>query len=526
MPSKRQNIIHRFGGGLVTDVGPSINTGASQSGEFVFPFLTTAQNIFYEPDGAPHKIPGTTRLNSSAVASGAEIMGLFDYWLFGTTGTATQKRIIHVSTVIMADAADGSFSNVQTAMTDNATPCYTQFRGNVYISSTAGDAPQVYDGSTCSALGGSPPLFQFSVWHRDRLWVAGIDLTPNLVRACSSNDATVWSGGTSVSLSVGVGASVGTNDGDRITGLCSVGADLLVFKGPNYGSIWKITGSSNTGSDAFAVSPNPLVRGIGAVWHSTIFKFRNDVGFMSPNGSIHSLSNALNYAGYGEAALSRPIWSYIRDNINLAQLKRCWVAVNEARSFAWIGIPLGSGNFPTQILHMDYSRDQVWWAQIPAFNGCCGARVVDSADSNKVKIFLGGTDGFVRITDAADRSIDTTGAYTGKAVTPFTNYGSPLLTKTICNVSASMVTKGNYNVTLGITRDKQPQQTAQLAQVASNTAWPFVDVFVDTGFDGEFKNIQYEVSNATLSQDFEVHSIAAAIEPGAEDTAPLPSSGA
>ena len=42
---------------------------------------------------------------------------------------------------------------------------------------------------------------------------------------------------------------------------------------------------------------------------------------------------------------------------------------------------------------------------------------------------------------------------------------------------------------------------------------------------GEFKAVQYEVSDAVKSQDFEVHSIHASVLLGAEDTAPLPASG-
>ena len=520
MATKRQVIQHRFGGGLVTDVGASHNAGASQGGDIVFPFLTTAQNIFYEPDGAPHKIPGTTKLNSSVLASGAEIMGLYDFWLFGTGGAGTNKRVVHVSTVIMADAADGTFANIATGMTDNAVPCYTLFQGALIMSNSAGDAPQTYDQSSCTALGGTPPAFQFSTNHRNRVWAAGVNATPHTLHYSSLNNAAQWNGtGTSGTL------TIGSADGDRITGMVSVGPDLYVFKGPYYGTIWKVTGSASTGADAFAVSTMPLVKGIGAVWHSSIFKFRNDVGFMWSDGSIHSLSNAINYAGYGESALSRPIRSYLQDNLTLTSLKTVSVAVNEARSFAVIAIPTAASTYPNQLLMMDYSRDKVWWAQWPAFNGCCVARVVDSADSNKVKIFLGGSDGYVRKTDAADRSIDTTGAYTGKATAPFTNYGSSLLTKTVSNIGASMVPKGNYSVTVGWTRDKQPQQTATLAQVSTNTAWPFVDVFTEAESGGEFKNIQFEVSDGTLSQDFEVHAITASIEVGAEETAPLQASG-
>ena len=520
MSSKRQLVRHLWGGGWVSDVGMSINSGISQSGDFVFPYLVTAQNIFYEPDGAPHKIPGTTKLNSSVMETGAEVMGVFDYWKFGTGGSGTQKRIVHVSTKIKADAANGTFADIQTGMTDNAVPCYTLFQGSVIMSNTAGDAPQSYDGTTCAALGGTPPAFQFSTNHRNRVWAAGIDATPHTLHYSSANNAAQWNGtGTSGTL------TIGSADGDRITGLVSVGNDLFVFKGPYYGSIWRVTGSSSTGADAFAVSPQPIVRGIGAVWHNTIFKFRNDIGFMWSDGSINCMSNVLNYSGYGEAALSRPIRSYLLANLNLAQLKKVSVAVIDERSFAWICVPLTAATFCNQILHMDYSRDHVWWAEIPAFNGCSAGRVIDTADS-KPKVFLGGSDGYVRITDATDRSIDTAGAYTGKATTPFTNYGEPNKIKTAGPMSACIVPKGNYNVTLACTRDKQTQQTFTLAQVSTSTAWPFVDVFTENETAGEFKNIQYEVSQPTLSQDMEVHAITAQIEIGAEETAQLPASGA
>ena len=53
-----------------------------------------------------------------------------------------------------------------------------------------------------------------------------------------------------------------------------------------------------------------------------------------------------------------------------------------------------------------------------------------------------------------------------------------------------------------------------------------MDVFTENETAGEFKNIQYEVSQPTLSQDMEVHAITAQIEIGAEETAQLPASGA
>ena len=107
---------------------------------------------------------------------------MFDFWKFGTGGSGTQKRVIHVGTVIMADAADGVFANIQTGMTDDAVPCYTVYQGTLVMSNSAGDAVQTYDQTTCAALGGTPPAFQFSTNHRMRVWAAGIDATPHTLQ--------------------------------------------------------------------------------------------------------------------------------------------------------------------------------------------------------------------------------------------------------------------------------------------------------------------------------------------------------
>jgi len=504
MASRQTTINHSFAGGWVSDVGDTTAVGPDQGGNLVFPYLTAATNVFFEPDGGPHKIGGTTKLNSSALASGAEIMGLYDYWVMGAAGTGTQQRIVHLSTVIMADAADGTFANIQTGLTDNAIPCYTSFGGSVIMSSDAGDAVQTYNGTTCAALGGSPPAFSFSAEHKNRVWAAGVTSNQSTLYYSSSNNAAQWNGtGTSGSISVAV------NDGDRITGLVSHGDELYIFKGPYFGSIHILTGSSPTGSDAFSL--RRLVSGIGCVWQNTIFKYRGDVGFMWSDGSIRSLAYSLNFGALEDAALSRPIHKWIRANMNYTHIRRSWAAVDKERSLALFAIPTTT-NFPDTILMMDFSRDQLFWARWTAYNCSCLASVIDPADSNKRKIFAGGADGFVRKTNAADRSIDTSGAYTATATMPFTHYGDGSLTKTIEWVAAKIVPKGVYTLTFGWKRDGNTQQTATATQGTSDTK--FIDKFLETETSGEFRQVQYEFSQAGASQDMEVHSFQAAVKAG------------
>ena len=113
-----------FGGGFASDFGPSADVVPNQSGDVVFPFLVDAENVSFELDGGVRKIGGTTKLNSSVIASGAEIMGLADFWRMGTGGSGTQRRVVHAGTVIMADAADGTFANIRTGRTEDAIPSY------------------------------------------------------------------------------------------------------------------------------------------------------------------------------------------------------------------------------------------------------------------------------------------------------------------------------------------------------------------------------------------------------------------
>ena len=65
MASKTQFVQHIFGGGWATDFGPSVQTVFDQNGQLVLPFLVDAENVLYEFDGGPHKMPGTTSRSRS-----------------------------------------------------------------------------------------------------------------------------------------------------------------------------------------------------------------------------------------------------------------------------------------------------------------------------------------------------------------------------------------------------------------------------------------------------------------------------
>ena len=80
MASIPKFIRHIFSGGWATDYGPTAETGMDNYGRVQLPFLVNAENVEYDLDGGPKKIGGATKLNSTEINSGAEVVGLFDYW--------------------------------------------------------------------------------------------------------------------------------------------------------------------------------------------------------------------------------------------------------------------------------------------------------------------------------------------------------------------------------------------------------------------------------------------------------------
>lgn len=528
MASKRTHIKHVFGGGYASDFGPSADVAPGQNGDIVWPFLIESENVYYELDGGPHKIGGTSKLNSSVIESGEQIRGLFDFWQQGTTGAPTQKRIVHAGTKILADAADGTFVSIKTGLTDDAVPCYTAFNDDLIISSD-GDVPQLYDGTTCSALTDTPPAFAFSCVHKNHLWAAGDKTLPSRLYYSKTLDATNWETSGSPHATSGH-IDIDPDDGDRITAIASHKNDLWVFKGPYKGSIHRISGSANTGSDSF--NRVTFINGLGAVSHNTLFRMRDDLGFMWSDGTIHSLAATAAYGDFNESALSRPIHRYLKEHLNHQYLKRAWAATNVAKNLVCFTIPIDTSTYCNQVLMMDYSRQQVWWAKWPALNANCIARVIDPVQAYQPILMIGGTDGYVRKTDVATRSIDGATSIAARIDSPYNNYGSAITTKTLAQGSVGIAPKGNFNITFGWTRDDNAQQTDTVLQgggdvlgTASSNQFTldtsalggalYVDRFLSFEEGGEFRSISYQLRNSGLNEDMEIHSVSVGLEVGA-----------
>lgn len=524
MGSKRTAIRHIFAGGLQTDFGASAVTELGADGIARVPFLTTADNIVFELDGGLRKAPGSAKINSSALESGAAIHGCFDCWFSGTTGSGTQHRIVAVGTKIKKDDANGTFTDLFTGLSSGAVPTFAMLEDLLVIGLHSTDTPKSWDGSTAQALAGSPPNFGIVTRHKNRLWAADVWAHPSRLYYSPLLDPENASG-------EGWGhIEVDPDDGDVITGLASYKGELLVFKGPNHGSIHRIAGSSPTGQDGFA-KPDPFVRGVSAAWHNLIFPIGDDLGFMWSDGTVHSLKAVSSYGDYKSIALTRGIHKVI-ERVNHARAKSHWAVSGGNGDLVLFSLSVDGATTNNFTLGLDYRFEPARWFTWPAHLSASLCSSVDAGANNR-RIFLGGgTDGYLRKYQQAARLIDTSTPISMRAITPFLDYNEPFATKTLGEGYLEFAPKNNGNIGFFIHRDGESRQdfsvnqgggdplgtvagsqftlgTSELAGVNA------LKSFFEFEGGGDFRQIAYEIENDVVGEDVEVHGFGVSIEVGA-----------
>ena len=469
MPSNQNQffITHTFAGGWATDYGPQYYGAPDQAHMMQIPFLVDARNVIYELDGGPHKCPGTTALNASAIGSSSTtVEGLFDYWRFGAVGTPTQKRIVYAGTKMYADNADGVFIQQVTGMPSDAVVSFSTFNDLLIMGfNDTSTVPQQYDQTTWGNLTGSPPRFSFSVKHKNKQWAAGDWTKPGRLYYSVDNNPQDWTSAGSGSIDIDIG------DGDQITGLYSYQNQLVVFKGPYRQSIDMISGSSPTGADAYARVT--FIKGISAVWQNAIFPFGDDLGFMTPYGSIHSMKTTAAYGNYNQTSLSFPITTFVRDGLNQNRLKYVWAIDDPLNGRVLITVPQAGSNTNNAVMMMDYRfgvnapQQYPRWALWDAFAWASLATVWDTGGAQRNIPMAGTYTGLVVKGQQATRTNNGTSINYNVKI-PFLTYGSEIRMKTLERASVGIQPKNSNNLTFSFGDDATAAQTVTLAQGGSD----------------------------------------------------------
>jgi hypothetical protein len=281
-----------------------------------FDHWLTAENVTYEANGSARKWGGTYPLNS-AIAGTPTVRGLFEYWksvggfegwLMAQAGTKVYKMDRS------GNIPDGTWDDISGAVTitDDSLPLYAVLEDQVVVTTSEADAPYTWNGvGNAAALAGTPPASRCCCTHNNRMWLGSTTANPSRIYYSADLDPTDWTSADSGSI------DIDPNDGDRVIGMVSAFGRLVIFKGPNHGSIHIISGTAPTGADAY--SHQVVMRGIPAITPRAIIPVGNDIWFVSNRG-IYSLANVQQYGDYAAALVTNGLQSFWRDTINRGQL--------------------------------------------------------------------------------------------------------------------------------------------------------------------------------------------------------------
>lgn len=345
------------------------------------------------------------------------------------------------------------------------------------------------------------------------MWAAGVPSNPSRLYYSALDNVEDWTGAGTGSIDIDL------NDGDNILGLASHKQRLWIFKGPNRGSISYITGSSPTGTDAFARVP--FTRGVPLSAQQTIVSFLNDLAWVSTRG-IHSLSATEVFGDMKEGFLSFPIQKPFTEDLALGSMN-----LSQGINHAWRGVLLWTVRQSGQssnnwVIGYDYRFTPGRFFLLNAYSA---ASLGISIHTNQPRLFSGGYDGYVLRHDEADRNIANV-AYTAKVTLPFLHYGVPDLLKQTAWLRIGLVPQGTSNITVQWQNDEESSASAIVAQTGGAILGGGSGFTLDTDtlagalysqryalLPGSYRVQQLQFTQAGLNEDMEVHDLAVQLEP-------------
>lgn len=394
--------------------------------------LWDALNMVYDRDGVdPEKMRGDSQLGAT-IAGAPTINGLFDYNR-GTelVATGTDGKIYSRTSGNFAQLTGGSgFSTNSEARWSGAMFYGATSTANILVLANGIDAPQKYNGTAVSALGGSPPATgNFPTVWQSRLFLASGDT----IYYSAVNNCEDFAGAGSGSIAIFRG------EGGNITGMAAFAEDLFIFKREN---IYRITHGELDSSN-----PDTSVRKVdtrrGALSHHTIHEAGPEGGgfllFLSEFGVEAILPTQTNFI---VRSMSAPVAALLSAR-NLAKAHLSWGYFNVERKEYYLAYPSGASTVPSAVLIGNVARPgrSIRWTRSD-YNGItAGGGWLSSGKTLQV---LGNNAGqvFQLHTGDARNALD----YRGMIYTRAYSQKRPHYIKHYGWVYTRVETDGNYNV--------------------------------------------------------------------------------
>ena len=469
-----------------------------------------ADNVIFEPGLTIRKFGGATKLNSTVVTGAPNIQGMFDFWFGGGASAFTQKFIaVDSNGRVYKEDMDGVFDDIAgvATITANAIPIFATAGNLLIIAFSTRDTILKWNGTdaTVSTLTGAP-LGKGCIYHAGRLWI----WDGSTLYYSGYGNVEDWTSTDSGKMVIDDG------DGDEIVGAAIYKESLIIFKGPNNGSIHPIYGRSPASFER-----GNSISGIPIQSHNAIVRIGDDIAFMSPRG-VHLLSAVQQYGNYAEMDITRFLKRHFRDYISRSNLTAGW-AVNyvEKSCLLWATTKSG-GSENNQMFGLSYARLQEdGWKPFTVTRDCFSMALRKHPSTRVDELVTGGTDGFIRRQDLAGRNIDDT-PYTMNLTTPRMLYattdaagvpkGDQPGVLEDCYLRSESV--GAYSLTAMVRRDNHKPEN-YLFNLGSNTGTailPFTlpavlgGTKMEVGYSnppliGECRAVQFTLIQSGLDQD-------------------------
>lgn len=483
--------------------------------------FTRAENVMFEISGAVRKVGGRIRLNTSAIASSANIVGMYDFWR--TTGGADKQHFVAI-------AGDGTIHNLGADITASAItgsavvgtdviPVFAQLNDVLTMWFDDNSTPLQWEGAGNVATLAAP-VGRGAIRHVNRLFSWGTLGDPSRLHWSALGDPTRWSGSSDTGS-----IFVDISDGDRIVSLVSYKDRLFIFKGPNKGSIHMLSG--RTPSDFSLIK---LVEGISVQGPNAAVHVQDDVWYMAQDG-IYSLAATEKFGNFEQSRLTRLLDTFFRDTIYRKQLARVSAIDYRAKSCAlWCIRTAGQAEFQ-DVLGISYVRADVGGLQPFRWTGrsCWSSAIrINAALRAAREVVFGQTDGFITRHDTEDRNLDGSTAYTGRVTTPalILSPGNPRGDQPVELRRMWLRARplGSYDITVNLTRDEVSSEayTFNMGAITETGFTLGTDALgtgaLGSGVDpqmrvlhqplvGETRGVIVDIQQAGADQDFDIYEL-------------------
>lgn len=481
---------HNAGG-----INESINPGHTDEQECL-----AAYNVYFDVNqnfGSIYKRVGYERLNSTALNGKIESiyqtsLGGTDYlFAFTTEGTLYS---INLDTYVGTSVQSGLQSGVRAHFASLSAKAYILTQTNGLYYST--------DGTTWTAVAdANKPNGKYCTVFRNRLMVANSTTYPNRLWYSADGDGTDWTDTSPVTYSTGY-IDLDTSDNDYITGLATIGEQLIVFK---QHSIYRVFFTADTTTVPYQVVP--IYGNIGCESQESIKQIQIDdqevLTFIGDTGLY-----ALGVNGNPVDLTAKVKTTY--SSIQKSRLGSCIGLYNPRRKLYHLAYPQGSQFTCSRELTLSLRPKawSIWDIRMTA--------AITYTDTLQNYIIFGDGDGYLYKHDWRQTNLLADYSDNGTAITSYWqsfyfDWKLPRrykqlfsLTTTIaetptnCPISTSILAEDSLSVTGTIATVTGVGSAYDSAVIGTDVFAPdlgYVDYALDTGLYCQTSSIRFENSN-------------------------------